>query len=176
MEPAAAVFVRPGVRLAASALRRSARRGPRTETACGRLRGGAAGARRRSAGRRRRRTRCSGQPLCDGGGGTTGGTLAKHERYSNRSVTIIAAAASRSAATTGPNAASSARPARSVAAPVAGIFRRCGGPRKSRRSSARYWPQRRTACGSNGMIATGSSSSALAKSAALISGRFGTPT
>jgi hypothetical protein len=31
-------------------------------------------------------------------------------------------------------------------------------------------------CGSNGMIAAGSSSSALAKSADLISGRFGTPT
>ena len=45
-----------------------------------------------------------------------------------------------------------------------------------RRSSGRCWRRCRTVCGSNGMTATGWSSSALAKSAGLISGRFGTPT
>ena len=61
-----------------------------------------------------------------------------------RLLTLAAAAVSRSAATTGPSAVSSAPHARSIAAPAAGTSRRCGGLRKSRRSSARCSPPRRT--------------------------------
>ena len=54
-----------------------------------------------------------------------------------------------------------------------------GGAMARRDISAIIWPLLAAvpnSCGSNGMTAIGSSSSALAKSAGLISGRFGTPT
>ena len=59
---------------------------------------------------------------------------------------------------------------------AAGTISAASRPARPRRSSGRCWPRCRRAAASNGMIASGSSSSALAKSAAVISGRFGTPT